>query len=102
MSSTLPRGVAGVCWHRESNTELPVAPPLLVRVACLTARLRVRPGHDTLLDVHMGLELQNSFKEVARGDQHGKLTIRHHVFRKYVSPNQICPVFRSKKILVSR
>ena len=37
---------------------------------------------------HTGLELQNSFKEVARGDQYGKLTIRHHVFRKYVSPNQ--------------
>ena len=26
---------------------------------------------------HMGLELQNSFKEVARVDQCGKLTVRH-------------------------
>ena len=36
---------------------------------------------------HMGLERQNSFKEVTRGDQYGKLTVRHHVFRNYVSPN---------------
>ena len=51
MSSMLPRGVAGVCWHRESHPELPVSPPLLVRVSCLTARLQVRPEHNTLLDV---------------------------------------------------
>ena len=42
---------------------------------------------------HMGLELQNSFKEVARGAQYGKLTGRHQGFRKYVSPNQTRPVF---------
>ena len=42
---------------------------------------------------HMGLELPNSFKEVARGDQYGKLTMRHQGFRKYVSPNQTCPFF---------
>ena len=30
---------------------------------------------------------------MARGDQYGKLTVRHHVFRKYVSSNQTCPVF---------
>ena len=37
---------------------------------------------------HIGLELQKSFKEVPRGNQYGKLTVRHHVFRNYVSPNQ--------------
>ena len=42
---------------------------------------------------HMGLELQNSFKEVTIGDQYGKLTVRHHVFRNYVTPNQTRPVF---------
>ena len=41
----------------------------------------------------MGPELQNCFKEVPTGDQYGKLTVRHHVFRNYVSPNQTCPVF---------
>ena len=35
-----------------------------------------------------GLELKNSFKERSKGDQYGKLTVRHHVFRKCVSPNQ--------------
>ena len=42
---------------------------------------------------HMGPEVQNSLKEVTRGDQYGKLTGRHQGFRKYVSPNQTCPVF---------
>ena len=42
---------------------------------------------------HMGAEVQNSFKEVPRRDQYGKLTMRHQGFRKYVSPNQTCPVF---------
>ena len=42
---------------------------------------------------HMGPEVPNSFKEVSRGDQYGKLTGRHQGFRKYVSPNQTCPVF---------
>ena len=46
-----------------------------------------------LLTVHMGAEVQNSFKEVARDDQYGKLTVRHQGFRKYVSPNQTCLVF---------
>ena len=27
--------------------------------------------------IHMGPEVQNSFKEVTRGDQYGKLTVRH-------------------------
>ena len=40
-----------------------------------------------MIMMHMGPELQNSFIEVTRGNQYGKLTIRHHVFRKYVSPN---------------
>ena len=42
---------------------------------------------------HMGPELQNSFKEGTSGQLYGKLTIRHHVFRKYVPPNQTRPVF---------
>ena len=41
----------------------------------------------------MGPEVQNSFKEVSRGDQYGKLTVRHQGFRNYVSPNQTHPVF---------
>ena len=45
------------------------------------------------LMMHMGPEVQNSFKEVTRGDQHGKLTMKHQGFRKYVSPNQTCLVF---------
>ena len=36
----------------------------------------------------MGLEVQNSFKEGPKGDQYGKVTVRHQGFRKYVSPNQ--------------
>ena len=47
-------------------------------------------GH---IEAHMGAEVQNSFKEVARGDQYDKLTVRHQGFRKYVSPNQTCLVF---------
>ena len=42
---------------------------------------------------HMGAEVQNSFKEVPRGDQYGKLTMRNHGLRKYVSPNQTCLFF---------
>ena len=45
-----------------------------------------------LIASHMGPEPPNSFKEVARDQQYGKLTPRHHVFRQYVSPNQTCPV----------
>ena len=44
-------------------------------------------------DRHMGLELQNSFKEGPSDQQYGKLTVRHHVFRNYVSPNHTRPVF---------
>ena len=43
---------------------------------------------------HMGVELQNSFKEGPRGELYGKVTIRHQGFRKYLSPNQTCPVLR--------
>ena len=32
----------------------------------------------------MGLKLKNSFKEVAREQQYGKLTVKHHVFRIFV------------------
>ena len=46
--------------------------------------------------MYHGTEVQNSFKEVPRGDQYGKLTMRHQGFRKYVSPNQTCPVFWEK------
>ena len=45
------------------------------------------------LVLHMGAEVQNSFKEGPRGDQYGKLTVSHQGFRKYVSPNQTCLVF---------
>ena len=51
---------------------------------------------------HMGLELQNSFKEGPSDQQYGKLTVRHHVFRNYVSPNQTCPVFGLFHYLTSR
>ena len=52
----------------------------------------------TLLTLQMDPEVQNSFKVVARGDQYGKLTVRHQGVRKYVSPNQTCPVFRENVI----
>ena len=45
------------------------------------------------LSSHMGPEVQNSFKEGARGAQYGKLAVRHQGVRKYVSPNQTYPVF---------
>ena len=45
-----------------------------------------------LLVLHMGPEQPNSFKEGARDQLYCKLTIRHHVFRQYVSPNQTRPV----------
>ena len=43
--------------------------------------------------LHMGAELQNSFKGGPRGPLYGKLTPRHHRLRDYVSPNQTCKVF---------
>ena len=43
---------------------------------------------------HIGPELRNSFKEGTSGQLlYGKLTVRHHVYRKYVPPNQTHPVF---------
>ena len=41
----------------------------------------------------MGLEPQNSFKGGPRGPLYGKLFIRHHRLRDYLSPNQTCQVF---------
>ena len=45
----------------------------------MTVNISSTPVH---LILHMGLELQNSFKEVARGVQYGKLTGRHQGFKK--------------------
>ena len=42
---------------------------------------------------HMGPELQNSVEEGSSGKLYGKLTVRHHVFRIYVTPNHTRPVF---------
>ena len=62
--------------------------------------LRFRMGTDMQSKVkvmmkmrHMGPELQNSVKEGSRDQLYGKLTVRHHVFRNYVSPNRTRPVF---------
>ena len=38
------------------------------------------------------LNSRASTPKLSRVKQYGKLTVRHHVFRNYVSPNQTCPV----------
>ena len=52
------------------------------RSVCLSKTLKLHPSIPSLY--------QLSLKEVPRGDQYGKLTMRHQRFRKYVSPNQTC------------
>ena len=44
----------------------------------------------------MGPELQNSFEEGSSGKLYSKLTVRHHVFRIYVTPNHTRLVSRTK------